>query len=125
MKPIADLFFKIATPFALIFVGVSTLLTGPKVDQMNATLKSIRADVQEIAKNPAPLMFSAGKAGAEGVAAAISEKAGDVRENGLSSDTVKSAKNTAIEVGKGVKSKVGNLFRSFVPAEQKNDSTAN
>lgn len=100
MNSFVDSFYKIGTPITLLIVGIAVLINGPKVDRLNSTLAAIKTDVQDInrlARNPAPVVFDISKATASGIATGLQQRAQDVRENGLASDTVKAATDTAKE----------------------------
>lgn len=112
MNPFIDSFYKIGTPVALLFVGIAVLISAPKVDRLNSTLGAIKTDVQEInrlARNPAPVVFDISKATASGIVTGLQQRAQDVRENGLASETVKTATDTAKEAAAAA----GSLLKAF------------
>ena len=107
-----DIFYKIGTPVGLVFVGAAVLLSTPKVDRLNSTLGAIRTDVEDInrlARNPAPVIFDISKATASGLVTGLQQRAQDVQENGLASDTVKAATDTAREAA----SAAGSFLKGF------------
>jgi hypothetical protein len=94
-NPVLDSIFKITTPLALVFVGVSIFMAIPKVERLTKTLDTIHADARHFAENPVPIALQTGEAAAKGVLNAMSEQSRAVGESDLGKQAGEAASKAA------------------------------